>query len=155
MNTVTFDTLKASRNLKAAGFDEPQADAIIDTFGDAFSDTVATKTDIAEVKADIAKLEGFTKADIAEVKADIAKLEGFTKADIAEVKADIAKLAVATKADIAKLAVATKADIDKLAVATKADVADLKADMLKVAVAVAVGIILANATMTIALIKFL
>jgi hypothetical protein len=140
MNTVTFDTLKASRNLKAAGFDEPQADAIIDTFGDAFSDTVATKTDIAEVKADIAKLEGFTKAEIAEVKADIAKL---------------AKLAVATKADIDKLAVATKADIDKLAVATKADVADLKADMLKVAVAVAVGIILANATMTIALIKFL
>ena len=137
MNTVTFDTLKASRNLKAAGFDEPQADAIIDTFGDAFSDTVATKTDIAEVKADIAKLEGFTKAEIAEVKADIAKL------------------AVATKADIDKLAVATKADIDKLAVATKADVADLKADMLKVAVAVAVGIILANATMTIALIKFL
>jgi hypothetical protein len=45
--TITFDTLKASRNLKAAGFDEPQADAIIDTFGDAFSDTVATKTDIA------------------------------------------------------------------------------------------------------------
>ena len=148
MNTVTFDTLKASRNLKAAGFDEPQADAIIDTFGDAFSDTVATKTDIAEVKADIAKLEGFTKAEIAEVKADIAKLAVATKADID-------KLAVATKADIDKLAVATKADIDKLAVATKADVADLKADMLKVAVAVAVGIILANATMTIALIKFL
>jgi hypothetical protein len=116
MNTVTFDTLKASRNLKAAGFDEPQADAIIDTFGDAFSDTVATKTDIAEVKADIAKLEGFTKAEIAEVKADIAKL---------------AKLAVATKADIDKLAVATKADIDKLAVATKAEIANLKAEMFR------------------------
>ena len=120
MNTVTFDTLKASRNLKAAGFDEPQADAIIDTFGDAFSDTVATKTDIAEVKADIAKLEGFTKTDIAEVKADIAKLEGFTKTDIAEVKADIDKLAVATKADI-----------DKLAVATKAEIANLKAEMFR------------------------
>ena len=64
MNTVTFDTLKASRNLKAAGFDEPQADAIIDTFGDAFSDTVATKTDIA-------KLEGFTKAEIAGIKTEI------------------------------------------------------------------------------------
>ena len=77
MNTVTFDTLKASRNLKAAGFDEPQADAIIDTFGDAFSDTVATKTDIA-------KLEGFTKAEIAEVKADIAGIKTEIQATKAE-----------------------------------------------------------------------
>ena len=89
MATITFDTLKASRNLKAAGFDEPQADAIIDTFGDAFSDTVATKTDIAEVKADIAKLEGFTKAEIAEVKADIAKLAVANKAEIANLKAEM------------------------------------------------------------------
>jgi hypothetical protein len=88
--TITFDTLKASRNLKAAGFDEPQADAIIDTFGDAFSDTVATKTDIAEVKADIAKLEGFTKTEIiAEVKADIAKLAVANKAEIANLKAEM------------------------------------------------------------------
>ena len=35
---VTFDTLKASRNLKAAGFDESQATAIIDTMGDAFGE---------------------------------------------------------------------------------------------------------------------
>ena len=90
MATITFDTRKAVRNLKAVGFEEPQADAIVDTLGDAFTDTVATKADIAEVKAEL-----------------------------------------------------------------KADIADLKADMLKVAVAVAVGIILANATMTIALIRFL
>ena len=51
MSAVTFDTLKASRNLKAAGFDESQANAIVDTLGDAFGDTVATKTDLARLEA--------------------------------------------------------------------------------------------------------
>ena len=87
MATITFDTRKAVRNLKAVGFEEPQADAIVDTLGDAFTDTVATQAEIAEVKA----------------------------------------------------------------MATQADVADLKADMLKVAI----GIIFANATMTVASIRFL
>ncbi len=120
MAAITFDTRKAVRNLKAVGFEEPQADAIVDTLGDAFTDTVATKADIAEVKADIAEVKVGVKADIAEVKADIVGVK-------AELKA----------------------------MATQADVAGLKAYMLKVAVAAAVGIILANATMTLALIRFL
>lgn len=57
MTTVTFDTLKTSRNLKAAGFNEAQADALVDALGNAFGDTVATKADIAGLKADIASLE--------------------------------------------------------------------------------------------------
>ena len=65
MATITFDTLKASRKLKAAGFAEAQADAMVDTVAEAFTDTVATKANIAEVKT-----------DIAEVKAEIARLEG-------------------------------------------------------------------------------
>ncbi|MYB01007.1 hypothetical protein F4X90_15235 [Candidatus Poribacteria bacterium] len=43
---------------------------------------------------------------------------------------------------------ATKADL-------KAEIAELKTDMFKVAMGVAIAIILANATMTIALIRFL
>ncbi len=77
---VAFDTLKISRKLpacashadrKAAGFNEPQADALVDALGEAFgdlsaeqADTVATKTDIAVLKADIAA----TKADVQEVR---------------------------------------------------------------------------------------
>ncbi len=57
--------------------------------------------------------------------------------------------AVATKADIAEV----KAELKSMA--TKADIADLKADMLTVAMGVAIAVILANATMTIALIRFL
>ena len=57
MTTITFDTRKAVRNLKAVGFEEPQADAIVDTLGDAFSDTVATRLDIAGVETKIADLK--------------------------------------------------------------------------------------------------
>lgn len=78
MTTVTFDTRKAVRNLQAAGFAEAQADAMVDTLAEAFTDTVASK-------ADIDRLEASTKADTAEVKADL-------KADIAEVRAEIGRL---------------------------------------------------------------
>ena len=37
---------------------------------------------------------------------------------------------------------------DRGELATKADVADLKADMLKVAIGVAIGVVIANATLT-------
>ncbi len=75
MTTITFDTLKVSRNLKAAGFAEAQADAIIDTVAEAFNETVATKADITEVKTEIAEVKADLKADIAEVKAEIINLE--------------------------------------------------------------------------------
>ena len=41
---------------------------------------------------------------------------------------------------------AVSADRDELAM--KADIADLKADMLKVAIGVAIGVVIANATLT-------
>ena len=117
---TTFDTLKANRDLKAAGFDDAQAEVVVTTIADAFSDTVATKVDIT-------RLEAGTKTDMAELKADIARLEASTKADIdrleANTKADMAEL----RADIARLEANTKADIDRLEANTKADVARLEA----------------------------
>ena len=59
MTTIAFDTLKASRKLKAAGIEEAQAEAIVQSMAEAFDDSVATKADlkaaIAEVKADMLK----------------------------------------------------------------------------------------------------
>ena len=89
MTTIAFDTLKAAEGLEAAGMDARQAKAVVGTVAEAFSDTVATKADIAEVRADL-----------------------------------------------------------------KTGLTELKADMFKVAMGVAIAIILANATMTIALIRF-
>ncbi len=49
MNTVTaiaFDTHKAVKALKEAGFDDPQAEAVVATVGDAMGENVATKADL-------------------------------------------------------------------------------------------------------------
>ena len=68
MTTAVFDTLKASRKLKAAGIDEAHAEAIVQSMAEAFEDTVATKADlkieIGAVRADIEKLEASVKGDI-------------------------------------------------------------------------------------------
>ncbi len=68
MTTTVFDTLKASRDLKAAGFDETQAEAIVTTMAGAFDDTVASKANLDAVKAEL-------KQDIAVIKGDIKPLK--------------------------------------------------------------------------------
>ena len=128
MTTAVFDTLKASDTLKAAGIEAKQAEAIVHTMAGAFEDTVATK-------ADLDKLESSVKTDVANLKAEL-------KQDIAAVKAEL-------KEDIGIVKGELKAT------ATKADLVEVKADMFKVAIGVVIAIILANATMTIALIRFL
>jgi len=61
MASLAFDTLKAAKALRAAGFDDAQAEAVIDTVGDAVSGNVATKADLqelrTEMKADLQDLE--------------------------------------------------------------------------------------------------
>lgn len=78
MATTTFDTLKAVEGLEAAGMDARHAKAVVNTVAEAFSDTVATK-------ADIAALEASTKADIADLKAEMANL----RADMSNLKAEM------------------------------------------------------------------
>ena len=55
MAGATFDTLHAAKALTAAGFEVQQAEAITDTIREAFTESVATKADIAEVKAEMAE----------------------------------------------------------------------------------------------------
>lgn len=68
MTTTVFDTLKASRDLKSAGFEDAQAEAIVTTMAGAFDDTVATKADLAAVKSEL-------KQDMAVIKGDIKLLK--------------------------------------------------------------------------------
>ena len=79
MTTAVFDTLKASDNLKAAGIEAKQAEAIVHTRAGAFEDAVATKADLVEVKSelkqDIASVRSELKQDIAAVKGDIKLLK--------------------------------------------------------------------------------
>ena len=99
MLATAFDPLAAARDLKAAGFESEQAEAL------AAQLRFAAGADHADLA---------TKADIAALKADIDALRADTKADLAELRAD-------TKADLAGLRADTKTDLDALRKETKAD----------------------------------
>ena len=92
----TFDTLHAAKTLAQAGFAPPQAEAITDTIRAAFTDSVATKADIAELRADMAALRTELKGDITELrtelKGDIAELRTELKGDMAGLRTDMAGL---------------------------------------------------------------
>ena len=61
MTSIAFDTYKAVKALKQAGFEEVQAEAVVASVGEAMGENVATKADMAEIRAEIAGL----KADVA------------------------------------------------------------------------------------------
>ena len=147
--SAAFDTLRIARDLEAAGVERRQAEAHAEALrivADSARAEAATKADLATTAAKLASkadLAGFaTKADLAgfATKADLA---GFaTKADLAgfATKADLAGFA--TKADLAGFA--TKADLETA-------IAELETRMLKYGL----GMVLANVSLTVALIKLL
>ena len=105
---VTFNTHEAVRALKSSGFDEKQAESVVETIDEAVNETVATKADLALLAAKMATKEELgvlankmaTKDDLKglatkdELKALAKTVEGIQK-NIDE--------NVATKAEIANL----------------------------------------------------
>lgn len=79
---TAFDTLKATKLLKESGFEETQAEAVVATVRDAFVDNVATKADMAELRAEF-------KADMGELRAEL-------KAEIAELRASTYRIVLTT-----------------------------------------------------------
>lgn len=122
MPVAAFDTYTAAKTLRAAGFDESQAEAAVIVIRDAVAESTVTKADLqaglAELRADMADLradmkENFaTKAGLAELRTDMADLRAemaatyVTKADFT---AGLAELRDSMKADMAATYV-TKAD---------------------------------------------
>jgi len=106
-DAIAFDTHRFVKRLKEGGFTERQAETLADEQVALLNANLATKADIADVKADIEKVKLATKADIEAVKGNIEALRLETKADIEAVKGDIEALRLETKADIADV----KADL--------------------------------------------
>ena len=113
---VTFDTHKAVKALKSAGFDEKQAEGVVETIDKAVNETVATKADLAILGADL-EVQG-------------AKIEALRET-VEGIKENIAKN-MATKADLAVLTETVKGIQENIAknMATKAD---LKAQGIDIA----------------------
>ena len=57
MTTLAFDTLKAVKALRTAGFDDTQAEAVTEQISVAVGENVAAKNDVAIVRSDMEKLE--------------------------------------------------------------------------------------------------
>ena len=120
---AVFDTLRATRTLRAAGFGDAKAEAVAEVVQAVANGNRVTRADMQGVAMKV-DLERFaTKADL-ERFATKADLEGFaTKADLERfaTKADLERFA--TKADLERFA--TKADLERFA--TKADLEALAA----------------------------
>src|SRR5262249_17845593 len=113
---MAIDTLKVAKRLRAAGFTEPQAEAVIAAVqeGTEQSDP-ATKADLAELrtelKAEITELRTELKTEITELrtelKTEIAELRAELKADIADLRSELRQSELRLEAKIE----AIKADI--------------------------------------------
>ena len=72
---VAFDTLKASRRLRDAGFAEKQADALVNAFAEDIGANLATKDDIILLRKDmtgeIAALRKDMTGEVAAVRKDM------------------------------------------------------------------------------------
>ena len=77
MTSTDFDSIRAAKRLRDAGFNADQAQAIVEGMHQAATadrNELATKADIAATKADIAALKAESKADIAAVRTEIASV---------------------------------------------------------------------------------
>ena len=125
---VTFNTHKAVKALKSSGFDEKQAEAVVETIDKAVNETVATKSDLALLGADLAVLTKTVEGIQENIDKNMA-----TKADLEVMAAKIETLEKTVEGiqeNIDKN-MATKADLVVLEKTVKADIANLEARMMR------------------------
>ena len=107
---VTFNTHKAVKALKSSGFDEKQAESVVETIDKAVNETVATKSELALLTKTV---EG--------IQENMA-----TKADIKD---------MATKTDLKNMAdkMATKDDLEKMVTKEelRAEISNLETRMMR------------------------
>ena len=76
MSTVAFDTYKAVKALRSAGFNDLQAEAVTEQIGAAISEGLATTGDIQALESSIQSLRSELKGDIQALEGKIQALEG-------------------------------------------------------------------------------
>ena len=100
MTTPQFDTLRAAKTLKRGGFNETQAETVVNTLDQAVNENLGTKTDLkllrAEMKQSFTETNAATEKAIAKSEANtdkaIAKSEANTEKAIAEMRTAIAEM---------------------------------------------------------------
>jgi hypothetical protein len=89
---LLFDQFAYTDRLARGGFTPDQARASAEALGTAFSEAVATKSDVAEIKAEIAAVEMRLEAKIAAVESGLeTKISGLEARFISELHSTIYK----------------------------------------------------------------
>ena len=114
MTTPQFDTLRAAKTLKRGGFNETQAETVVNTLDQAVNENLGTKTDLKLLRGEMK--QSFTEANA-------ATKQGFTEANAATEKA-IAKSEANTDKAIAK----SEANTDKAIAEMRTAIAEMRAD---------------------------
>ena len=119
---VIFDTLKAAQELRQTGFEDRQAEAVVETISKAVSETVATKADLQLVRSEMAM-----NADLQLLRSDVGTL----RSDVGTLRSDVGLLRseMATKADLQLLAQSVDSRFDKVDSRFDAQEKSLRQDM--------------------------
>lgn len=111
-----FDTHKAVKALRHAGFDDMQAEAVVDQINGAVTENLVFKADLAETERNLAaRIDACaSKQDLAETERKLAARIDATKEDLAETERKLAARldACATKEDLRNYA--TKEELAQL-----------------------------------------
>ena len=122
---VTFDTHKAVKALKSSGFNEKQAESVVETINKAVNETVATKSDLEVMATKLA-----TKEELGALAAKMA-----TKDDLKSLATkDELRVLTKTVGDIQEDInenMATKADLALLKKTVEAESANLETRMMR------------------------
>ena len=98
---AAFDTLRAARRLRdEGGFDERQAEAMVDTFAEGMDETLATKADLEKtelvLRGEIGALRGEAKeteatlrGEIGALRGDLEKTEAVLRGEIKDIRSEM------------------------------------------------------------------
>ena len=137
MNTINFDTLKAAKSLQDAGFEAPQAEAVVGMVTHALSEGLASKEDVRDLQSSIKALD--VRIDALDVKIDaldskidssVAALDSKIDSSVAALnsKIDSSVAALNSKIDSSVAALDSKIDSGVAALNVKIDALDVKID---------------------------
>jgi hypothetical protein len=131
MTALLLDTLRLSRALQDKGnFTSEQAVALAEALGEASQGDLATKTDLAGVRTEIAGLKTELKTELAGVGTEIAELRTEFKSEIASARGELRSEIAGGGTEIAELKTELKTEIDSVRAELKADNAELRTELI-------------------------
>jgi predicted nucleic acid-binding Zn-ribbon protein len=132
MTALLLDTLRLSRALQDKGnFTSEQAVALAEALGEASQGDLATQTDLAAVRTEIAGLKTELKTELAGIGTEIAELRTELKSEIAGVGTEIVESRTELKTEIDSVRAELKANNAELRTELKAEIAGTRKDLLK------------------------